>query len=113
MGLCEKEILGSNTLYSVYPKNDKYDLLFLLACLNSSFVKDYWKAKYSDNKALFPKIKGFQLKELPIPVVSKEQQMVIVALVENILSAKRMDENFNTEEIESQIDEIISDLYKQ
>jgi len=113
VGLCDKEILASNTLYSVYPKDDKYELLFLLACLNSTFIKNYWKSKYSDNKALFPKIKGFQLKELPIPIATKEQQMVIVEIVEKILAGKKQDENGDILEMENQIDEKLKELYEK
>ena len=45
-------------------KDDKYELLFLLACLNSTFIKNYWKSKYSDTKALFQRLR-FSAKELP------------------------------------------------
>lgn len=111
VGLCEKNILASNTLYSIYPKDETYDLKFLLACLNSSFIKNYWKAKYSDNKALFPKIKGFQLKELPIPIVAKEQQLPIIELVDKIIAGKQMDED--TTEIEKKIDQLLYTMYEK
>ena len=82
-----------------------------MACLNSKFIKNYWKAKYSDNKALFPKIKGFQLKELPIPVTAKEQQIKIAALVETLLLEKVSEEDKNTRELEDTIDREIANLY--
>lgn len=113
VGLCEKNILGSNTLYSVYTKDEKYDLRFLLACLNSSFIKHHWRAKYSDNKALFPKIKGFQLKELPIPIVTLEQQKPVVDIVDEIISAKRLDHDADTSELEAKINLIIEAMYTQ
>ena len=112
MGLCTKNILASNTLYSVYPKNNEYELLFIFACLNSSFIRNYWKAKYSDNKALFPKIKGFQLKELPIPVVNKEQQIIIVELVEKMISGKDSNSGIDAD-IEQKIDAMVEQLYRQ
>lgn len=111
VGLCEKNILGSNTLYSVFTKDDRYDLLFLLACLNSSCIKDYWKAKYSDNKATFPKIKGFQLKELPIPNVTRQQQMPISTLAQRIVDLKSADSNVDTEELEIELDDLVKNLY--
>lgn len=113
VGLCEKEILGSNTLYSIYPKDDSYELKFLLACLNSSFIKNYWKAKYSDNKALFPKIKGFQLKELPIPKVTREEQKKISEIVETILDIKKEDISADIDGLEKNIDELIFKLYQR
>lgn len=111
VGLCKKDILGSNTLYSVYPKNSSYDLKYLLACLNSDFIKNYWKSKYSDNKATFPKIKGFQLKELPIPPATPAQQKPIIDLVDKILAAKKQDSSADTTEWEKLIDQKVYELY--
>ncbi|MEZ4797288.1 MAG: TaqI-like C-terminal specificity domain-containing protein [Flavobacteriaceae bacterium] len=87
VGICEKGILGSNTLYNINLKpNSKFNLYFLLSILNSSLLKAYWVSKYSDGKKLFPKIKGFQLKELPIKVVAEEFQLPFVDKAENLLS---------------------------
>ena len=79
---------------------------FILACLNSSFIKNYWKAKYSDNKALFPKIKGFQLKELPIPIVNLEQQVEITDFVDKIIES-----NGTAGDLEKLVDHMICKLY--
>lgn len=111
VGLCEASILASNTLYSIYPKDDQYDLRFLLACLNSAFIRSYWKAKYSDNKALFPKIKGFQLKELPIPIVTREQQEAVIAIVDKVLRIKELGKDMDTSEQEKEIDMLIEKMY--
>ena len=94
VGICEKGILGSNTLYNINLKpNSKFHLYFLLSILNSSLIKAYWVSKYSDGKKLFPKIKGFQLKELPIKVVAEEFQLPFVDKAENLLS---FNSNFQT-----------------
>ena len=111
VGLCSGGILGSNTLYSIYPKDDTYKLKFILACLNSSFIKKYWSAKYSDNKALFPKIKGFQLKELPIPRVGDDIQIPVITLIEKIISSKTVDANADTSKFETEIDKLLSKAY--
>lgn len=113
VGLCRKNILASNTLYSVYPKDNGYDLKFLLACLNSSFIKKYWKAKYYDNKNLFPKIKGYQLKELPIPKVELSQQEEVIKLVDKLLMIKKECVDNKTQYIEKKIDDIIDSLYNE
>lgn len=84
IGLCEPNIVTSNTLYNLYPKDEKYDLYFLLAILNSNLLKKYWLFTYSDGKQLFPKIKGYQLKNLPIPKVNIEQQQPIILMSKNI-----------------------------
>lgn len=83
VGMCRKGVLGSNTLYSIYPKDDKYYLKFLLCILNSSLIKKYWLSKYSDGKQLFPKIKGYQLKELPIAITDSDKQEKYIELANN------------------------------
>ena len=67
VGLCKSEIVTSNTMYNLYMKDNDFELLYILAILNSKLIKSYWNFKYSDGKQLFPKIKGYQLKSLPIP----------------------------------------------
>lgn len=84
IGLCEPNIVTSNTLYNLYPKDEQYDLYFLLAILNSNLLKKYWLFTYSDGKQLFPKIKGYQLKNLPIPKVNIEIQQPIILMSKNI-----------------------------
>jgi len=75
VGLCDKNILGSNTLYNINLTNSEYSLKYILAVLNSKLIKKYWISMYSDSKQLFPKIKGYQLKNLPIKIATKEQQI--------------------------------------
>lgn len=74
VGFSKTNVLASNTLYSIYPKAEDVNLHFMLAVLNSSVIKEYWLSKYSDSKLLFPKIKGYQLKELPIPKATMVEQ---------------------------------------
>jgi type I restriction-modification system DNA methylase subunit len=87
VGICEKGILASNTLYNINLKqNSSYHLNFLLCILNSSLLKTYWISKYSDGKKLFPKIKGFQLKELPIKIAQERIQIPFVEIANHMLS---------------------------
>jgi hypothetical protein len=34
-------------------------------------------SNYSDSKQLFPKFKGYQLKQLPIKVLEKEHELIV------------------------------------
>ena len=70
IGLCEPNIVTSNTLYNLYMKNENYSIKYILTVLNSRMIKKYWLSNYSDSKQLFPKIKGYQLKQLPIPILA-------------------------------------------
>jgi restriction endonuclease S subunit len=74
VGFCGSGVLTSNTIYNVVLNSKSYNLRYLLLILNSKFIKHYWISKFADNKKLFPKIKGFQLKKLPIPIIPLVQQ---------------------------------------
>ena len=90
-----------------------HELKYILVCINSEIIRSYWLAKYSDNKALFPKIKGFQLKELPIPKVSISQQREVVELVDKILERKQIDSEVGISEIENEINNHLRNHYGQ
>lgn len=61
---------------------------------------------------MFPKIKSFQLKELPIPIVSDEIQKEIIDLVDELLNLKENDINADTSKLEVDIDLLITGLYQ-
>ena len=48
---------------------------------------------------------------MPIPYVTKEQQQPIIALVDQILAAKKADPNADTSALELQIDLLVYKLY--
>lgn len=88
VGLCKGNILGSNTLYNINLINKNYDLLYILAILNSRLIKKYWLSMYSDSKQLFPKIKGYQLKTLPIKETIIQHQQPFVDVIIKITNLK-------------------------
>jgi len=64
-----------NTVFMVIPKSEnKIDIKFILAILNSKFIADYWIGNFSDLRQTFPKIKGSYLEKLPIPEIGEDQQ---------------------------------------
>jgi type I restriction-modification system DNA methylase subunit len=74
-----------NTMYSIVVENHNYNYNYLLAILCSKLIKSFWMSNYSDNKDLFPKIKGYQLKNLPIYKAPKEKQLEISDFAEKML----------------------------
>jgi very-short-patch-repair endonuclease len=88
VGFCKAGFLTSNTIYNIFLTNDSYDLKYILGVLNSRFIKEFWIANFSDNKQLFPKIKGYQLQQLPIPNAITTQQTEIAFLVDQIMDLK-------------------------
>ncbi|WP_179320365.1 Eco57I restriction-modification methylase domain-containing protein [Winogradskyella helgolandensis] len=79
-----------NTIYSLILKNEEWNLNYLFAQINSKLIKFYWTKRFSDNKALFPKIKKSQLIEIPI---SRNNGNSISALVD---SNHILSENINS-----------------
>ncbi|GAQ17849.1 restriction endonuclease [Oceanobacillus picturae] len=79
------EYYSINTLYNLVPKIPNIDLKYILAILNSNYMKDYWLENYSDNKKLFPKIKKHQLEGLPIKFCDSESMERISNLVNEIM----------------------------
>lgn len=57
--------------------------------LTSKLLKNYWISKFSDGKKLFPKIKGFQLKGLPIKRANKETQQSFIEKADKMLSLNK------------------------
>jgi type I restriction-modification system DNA methylase subunit len=86
IGICEPGIVTSNTLYNLYLTDDNYSLKYVLAIFNSKLIKKYWLSNYSDSKQLFPKIKGYQLKQLPIKVLEKELQSPFIEKADLMLA---------------------------
>ena len=89
VGFCQSGILTSNTIYNLYLTDESFGLKFVLAVLSSGFIKEFWLENFSDNKQLFPKIKGYQLQQLPIPKATPEQQTQIAELVDRIMELKK------------------------
>ncbi|WP_312196173.1 Eco57I restriction-modification methylase domain-containing protein [Epilithonimonas vandammei] len=89
VGFCEKGILTSNTIYNLFLKDSRFSLKYILAILNSQLIKSYWLSKYNDNKDLFPKIKGYQLKQLPIKEISLENQQPFIKKADQMLSLNK------------------------
>ena len=78
-----------NTMYSIVLTEKEYSYSYILSILNSKLIKSYFLSKYSDGKQLFPKIKGFQLKELPIKVADKQTQEPLIEKAEQMLSLNK------------------------
>ena len=78
-----------NTMYSIVLNNTDFEYLYILALLNSKLMKSYFLSKYSDGKQLFPKVKGFQLKELPIKKISNKEQQPFIEKADQMLALNK------------------------
>jgi hypothetical protein len=76
-----------NTMYSiVLRESGSFSYKYLLSILCSSLLKRWWLSIFSDNKDLFPKIKGNQLKEIPIKNIPVSEQQPFIDLADKMLS---------------------------
>ena len=91
-----------NTMYSIVLTEKEYSYYYILSILNSKLIKSYFLSKYSDGKQLFPKIKGYQLKELPVKVANKKEQTPFIEKADQMLSL-----NKNLQELSSKFQRIL------
>ncbi len=90
----------------------KYEMLYLLACINSKALDFYYKKRFSTKKTdVFPEIQTYLYEQLPIPSVSKETQSRIIEIVNEILLTKSKNPNAATLSQEATIDIIIFKLF--
>lgn len=91
----------------------KYDILFVLALLNSKLV-DYYYRITNESKHLNGGALPFDtesVKVIPIPEASKEQQQEIVEIVDRILDKRKVNLNSDTSALERKIDQKVYELY--
>ena len=89
------------------PLGGGFAVKYLLAVMNSSVVRDFLRFNRRSNIHLYPD----DWKRLPIPDVPLEKQQPIVALVDQILTAKKEDPKADTSDLERRIDEMVYALY--
>ena len=105
--------LSLNTIYNLVLFNNDFRIKYILAILNSEFIKDYWNKNFSDNKKIFPKIKKHQLSSIPIKKLDEGNQKKIETLVDEMIC---INEKLKTINSEVKLDENAEDIitsYKQ
>ncbi len=108
--IVDPNLMTLNTIYNIFLHKDDMDFLrFLLALINSKTLQFYWLKKYYDNKATFPKIKKAPIENLPIKNPGSEMVVKISELVKKVMELRKV--NSNTSDIESQIDQLVYQLY--
>ena len=91
----------------------KYDILFVLALLNSKLV-DYYYRITNESKHLNGGALPFDtesVKVIPIPEASTTQQQEIMEIVKQILLRKQAMPTADTSDLEQLIDELVYELY--
>ena len=108
----EKDIVCLDRIYYLIP-TQKVNLKFVLGILNSRLTNFWFEFYYKTTKVQgnYFDLNGNQIGSIPLPNTSAEQQKPIIALVDEILSAKKADATADTSELEHKIDELVYKLY--
>ena len=109
--LCPPKLLTLNTIYNIYLDNERFNIKYILAVINSKAIHFYWLKRFYDNKKTFPKIKKQPLESIPVRDIPAKEQAPIVRLVDEIHAAKRRDPKANTGRLEGEIDWMVYGLY--
>ena len=77
-------------IYILYPVNrEKIESKFLLTIISSRLLYFYYSQVFSDNKEVFPQIKGSQISQLPIPKIPPSQQQTFIERADMMLVLNR------------------------
>ena len=98
----------SATFYVI--KTNRFNLKYLTALLNSKLI-EFWlrnKGSLQGNNFQLDKV---PLLDIPIKTPSKYEESIIINMVDPILNANMKNQNFNTSEIESEINMMIFKIY--
>lgn len=98
-----------NTLIVVNLKdNQDVKIKYLLGLLNSKLLSYIYENKFKSTKTVFSEIQARTVGQLPIIVSDQDR---ITNLVESIILLKNRDSKIDTKELESQIDQLVYEIY--
>ena len=100
-----------NTLFTVLPNSPKVNLKYLLALFNSHLLNFIYHFISQESGKSQAQVKISVVNRLPVVIPAEEQQRLVIALVDEILSAKDSNPEEDTTKLENKIDQIVYSLY--
>jgi hypothetical protein len=83
----EEEYYNTGSLINIIQQNNEVDLKYLLAILNSKLMGWYhYNTSPKAKKGLFPKILISDVRKIPIPLISQDEQKTFITKVNRLLS---------------------------
>ena len=105
-----QQFYALNTIVVVTQKNHaNVSLKYLLALLNSKLLNFIYVSEYKSTKKVFSEIQARSVGELPIKLISPEEQSIFIAIVDRIINEKKG--NNDTSMGEREIDRLVYHLY--
>lgn len=105
-GTILKNVLCGHSCNYIYSICNELDNKFLLGVLNSKVVNYYFKYFNQTNNVPIGEIKG-----IPFPSSRKEDRLKIIELVDEIYNARISSKDYNIEQIEEKINQIVYHMY--
>jgi hypothetical protein len=99
-----KNHFSTHVLYLGLQKDEDYELKYLLALINSKLFNYIYKTKFPPKGNIFPEIRIGNLRELPVKVISREEQATYIEIVNKLLI------NY-TENLDQTLNQLIYQLY--
>ncbi|MCL2844846.1 MAG: Eco57I restriction-modification methylase domain-containing protein [Chitinivibrionia bacterium] len=103
--------INLNNVYNIGKIDETFSLKYLLALLNSRLLNSVYQKIAQEKGRLFAEVKKVNLGKLPIKKVPLSEQQPFIALVDEILSAKKENPAADTSELEREIDLLVYGLY--
>ena len=100
-----------NTLHTILPKSQKTNLKYFLGLFNSRLLNFVYHSISQEQGKSQAQVKIKVVRELPVVVPAEEEQLPIIALVDEILEAKAADPCADTAKKEEKIDKLVYALY--
>jgi len=101
--------LDSVQILNLLPNVD-YNIYYLLAVLNSSFLNKYYQLIYGNYKKLFTRVNKNYLMNLPIPIIDQNEQKKLSILIKELISINDINRD-SFKIIKNKIDQIIQNHY--
>ena len=100
-----------NTLFTVLPNSQEINLKYLLGLFNSHLLNFIYHFVSQEQGKSQAQVKISVLNKLPVVIPAAEQQRPIIALVNEILSAKDSNPDRDTAKLEKKINKRVYELY--
>ncbi|MCZ8238223.1 MAG: Eco57I restriction-modification methylase domain-containing protein [Leptospiraceae bacterium] len=108
----EKGIYYEQTIHSCHITDKRFKTKFVLGLFNSTLFKFYYRKTNSQGGDIFPQVRISSVENLPIKLADTITQEKFETVVNHILIKKAQDFSVDTTDLESQIDQLVYQLYE-
>ena len=110
-GIDSEGLYHLNNVHTFALTSDELDIKYVCAILNSRVINKYYHLISLEEGRVMAQTDIETLDLLPIKVVTLKEQKKVIAVVEQLLAAKRRDAEADTSALERELDELVYALY--